>query len=149
METTISTLVSNPTGNGGNAPLSAMIDKTIAEHIMTRQRFDELKNEFNWPSATPGPDEILYDSRGVTYTAQNKVSLLIRPRHGRCSERFMFYLVKSDSALFTGGHDLVLARSWLGKFPRNGLDSSRVHSAAPSELLKGKSRQGGRLLFCT
>ncbi|KAL5337870.1 hypothetical protein BJX70DRAFT_367935 [Aspergillus crustosus] len=134
-QSSLLTIVSDSSGVGQNANLNAIIDETIAEHIMTRRHFEGLYKRLEWRSSTQPTDKELQDSYGVSYTAKSKVSLFIRPRTGGRSETFVFYLV--ESATLTP--DILIAKKGAALFPASGQDAKKVYPVAPSELIKGRN----------
>jgi hypothetical protein len=107
---------------------------------MSRHRFEELQKKLHWTLTTQGSDKELHDSQGVSYAAKSKASLLIRPRGGNRTEFAVFYLVENE--YLTGGHHILLAKSCLDMFSQSGQNASKMHPAAPTEIVKGKTRKG-------
>ncbi|KAL2831695.1 hypothetical protein BDW59DRAFT_157661 [Aspergillus cavernicola] len=136
--TAVITTVSNPTGQGENATLNAIIDETIVENAISQKRLDQLRDALQVIPSDLGREKSLKDSRGVSYTARSRVRLLAMPRDGHRSDPFDFYIVESQDMHITGRYDILLAKGWTDKFPAN---DPRTYSAAPTELLKGNSRQ--------
>ncbi|KAL4908383.1 hypothetical protein BDW74DRAFT_100231 [Aspergillus multicolor] len=139
--TTVTVIACNPTGNGDDATLNAIIDDTIAENTISGKRLEQILNVLQVGTIPLNTDKILYDSYGSSYIARNKVLLLMKPRGGRQTEQLYVYVAETENVQIAGRYDIILARSWRDKFAVDGQDGRRTYSAAPTELLKGNNRK--------
>ncbi|OJI95870.1 hypothetical protein ASPVEDRAFT_35177 [Aspergillus versicolor CBS 583.65] len=130
--TTTVITVSNHTGVGRNETFNAVIDKTISANAISQKRLNDLCEKLQVTPSELGRDKTFVDSYGVVYTARSKVRLLARPRGGRHTSVFDFYVVD------TGRYDVLLARGWMDKFPTK---HPGEHIAAPTELINNGPAQ--------
>ncbi|KAL4821950.1 hypothetical protein BDW67DRAFT_179772 [Aspergillus spinulosporus] len=134
---TITTSASNPNGFGHNVTLRAIIDETIEENLISRNRLEQLQDLLKVYAMPLGSAKTLKDSRHMLYEAQSKVCLLIRPCDGTRTETFWFYIAETETTLVAGGHDIILAKSWETKFPTDAQDGVKTYRAAPTVYRKG------------
>ncbi|KAL4763103.1 retropepsin-like aspartic protease [Aspergillus foveolatus] len=134
---TITTSASNPKGYGHNIKLRAIIDETIEENLISRNRLKQIQDSLSVSAMPLGSAKALQDSCNMSYEAQSKVCLLVRPCDGTRTEAFWFYIAETDTALVADGHDIILAKSWKTKFPIDAQDGVKTYRAAPTVYRKG------------
>ncbi|KAL4973019.1 hypothetical protein BDW66DRAFT_154224 [Aspergillus desertorum] len=138
---TITTSASNPKGYGHNVTLHAIIDEAIEESLISRKRLEQLQDWLKVCATPLGVARTLRDSCDVSYEAQSKVCLLVKPCDGTRTETFWFYIAETKTAHFAGGHDIILAKSWETKFPMDTHDGRMTYPAAPTVYRKGRARE--------
>ncbi|KAL5040907.1 hypothetical protein BDW71DRAFT_212632 [Aspergillus fruticulosus] len=138
---TVTTSASNPKGYGLNVTLHAIIDETIEENLISRKRLEQLQDWLKVLASPLGFAKALRDSCGVSYEAQSRVCLLVKPYDGPRTEAFWFYIAETETAQFAGGHDIILTKSWDTKFPMDTQDGRKTYSAAPTVYRKGKTKE--------
>jgi hypothetical protein len=128
---------SNPKGYGHDVMLHAIIDETIEENLISRKRLEQLQDWLKVDAKPLGSTKALQDSCNMSYEAQSKVCLLVRPCDGTRTEAFWFYIAETETTLVAGGHDIILAKSWETKFPIDAKDGVKTYRAAPTVYRKG------------
>ncbi|KAL4732876.1 hypothetical protein BDV11DRAFT_176231 [Aspergillus similis] len=135
----ITTFASNPKGYGHDVELRGVLDDTIEENLISRKRLEQLQDLLEIYAKPLGSAKALQDSCNVTYEAQSKVYLLMRPCDGTRTEAFWFYIAETETTLVAGNHDIILAKTWEKEFPIDGQGGVETYRAAPTVYRKGNN----------
>ncbi|KAL4775847.1 hypothetical protein BDW60DRAFT_176910 [Aspergillus nidulans var. acristatus] len=118
----------NADGGREEASLNAAIDDTLEENIIARQWSEHLNLE-NTPFHS---FTTLRDSHDVSYTVDSMVELLLGPADDGWTDVASFYVSSSESGSLSGGFQVLLGKSWKGKFRLPSDSGPELYKAAPS-----------------
>ncbi|KAL4780594.1 hypothetical protein BJX76DRAFT_39582 [Aspergillus varians] len=140
--TTVLITAVDPRGHGHNTTLKAVFDDRIGENIIPRKCLEQLQGRLPLDLTRLHSDKTLSDSGGISYTAQEKVRLLIKLPEGAVTEDLCFYITESEDGHVAGRHDIMLMGSLKQKLRLDYEEDQGYYSAAPTVYRKGKTRQG-------